>query len=144
MVRNDLTCLKGGQKAMWLRQHSLEVREYFRCHGYTATLDQFHLLTSTLDNVLSGVYDGESKPVISNKRQISDVEKALIMAEAAQAGNAETRRSLRELERSYDLFTNNVANKVVNRIVFALQNIPQDTTPDTILIEESKEDKGKD
>jgi len=117
----DLSKLSGGAKNHWLKNNRDLVLGYYEQFGREATMKQFNLRDTTLDDFLN-------RPEPHNSRfhsRIDKADEALAMAEMAEVGVAEARKEVRELKEEWTTFIESVSSQLVQRFFIPLlqQNI---------------------
>lgn len=105
--------LRGGQKAMWLRQHRNLVVEFYNEFGEDETKQRFCFTHDTLEGLLK--YERRSF-----QPKFSTADKALLTAQIAEEGVRQCRREIEELKESYALFKESVSEQIGKKIIFSI------------------------
>ena len=103
--------MRGGEKAMWLRQNGQLVLDYYDQFGEFLTLSQFNLKPSTLASLFNREGIGQED---------TRYDRAEALAKIAMEGANEARREVRELKSQYSQFTELVGQQLLNNFFIPL------------------------
>ena len=105
--------MRGGEKAMWLRQHRAEVAEYYERFGRDRAKEHYQLADETLNDIL------RDKGLASG---MSDAERALAIAMSAIEIAREANRNNFKLETKFGLFQDAVTSGMVESFLKPLMS----------------------
>jgi len=89
-MRSELSGLKGGKKQIWLRLHRKEVEAFYYAHGAEATLAEFNMSQTTLEDFF------KRKNTDERNTRLSQADRYIM--EYARQSAAEVRARVRVLE----------------------------------------------
>lgn len=132
---DSLSNMKGGNKQKWVRENRPMIVWYHDMFGREATLTNFHLTDYTLDYLLTH----SDRP---QGWQMTKPDKALAMAQIADAGISELRARINTLEDEYRKFLDYFANRIGTAFALMLRcglditkELDGEYEPDTVAIE---------
>lgn len=118
----ELTCLRGGQKNLWLRLHSEDIINYFVRHGRELTKQQFRI---TKDFALDSILEGGGASDIPqfgklDKVEIEKLDKVESQLEINTENVRDLRGEVRELREIFGLFEQSVGKQLIEKFFLPL------------------------
>jgi hypothetical protein len=100
--------MNGGKKQLWLVQNRQQVLDYFRQHGFEATCLFYNMTSGTLESFLKRSHVD---------RSISQVDRAMMMAEIAITSNRELRGKIEDLLTQTRRFKEDVSLRITKLLI---------------------------
>ncbi len=114
---------KGGLKQIWLRQHKEEILKHARANGVEATLRHYNMTSATFHRLL------KSKHV---KLELTEAERALMMAKITREDYREMRREIAELRQDYLIFQDEVSKQLTEKLFKPLLSFLVELPPELL------------
>lgn len=95
---------KGGQKQLYLKQHRAEIIAFYRSFGSEEACRQYNMTEQTLKKLLNS-------PEPLNRKD----DRAVIIAQMAEARSVEIKKEVDDLKRQYSIFVDSVARQLLEK-----------------------------